>query len=180
LKAWLRVSDGLYQDGPLIHPLAAIGPMIPFARVPDLLVQPESWFELGNPGSETVCIDLGYRWPGGDCPIFASGDDEQGSRPRLIATSFEEWLCRLVDAEGRRYWLDADFQSLGDPWECHRRYAPAPPFPERLRPLLHRILPLIRPGADELAIAAMLGIPWTDVEALMRYLQHVPTSCGGS
>ena len=54
--------------------------MVPFARVPDLVVQPESWFELGNPNVETVCIDLAYRWPGGDCPIFTSGDDQTRSR----------------------------------------------------------------------------------------------------
>ena len=22
-----------------------------------------SWFELGNPNVETICIDLAYRWP---------------------------------------------------------------------------------------------------------------------
>src|SRR4051794_16534085 len=42
LREWLLLSDGFYRRGaPLIHPLAAIGPMVPFARVPDLLVQPE-------------------------------------------------------------------------------------------------------------------------------------------
>src|SRR4051794_28436434 len=65
LRAWLLLSDGFYLGGPLIHPLSAIGPMVPFAQVPDLLVQPESWFELGNPNVETVCVDLAYRWPGG-------------------------------------------------------------------------------------------------------------------
>ena len=43
--------------------------------MPDLVVQPESWFELGNPNVETICIDLAYRWPGGGYPIFTSGDD---------------------------------------------------------------------------------------------------------
>ena len=52
----------------MIHPLSAIGPMVPFARMPGLVIQPESWFELGNPNVETVCIDLGYRWPGGGHP----------------------------------------------------------------------------------------------------------------
>src|SRR5580693_8885172 len=41
LRAWLRLSNGLFGTGPLIHPITAIGPMIPFARVPGMLVQPE-------------------------------------------------------------------------------------------------------------------------------------------
>ncbi len=41
-----------------------------------MLVQPESWFELGNPNRQTICIDLAYRLPGGSYPIFTSGDEE--------------------------------------------------------------------------------------------------------
>src|SRR4051794_888263 len=48
LRNWLVPSAGLsLGKGPLVHPRSAIGPMGRFARVPDLLVQPESWFELG-------------------------------------------------------------------------------------------------------------------------------------
>ena len=69
LKAWLRLSDGFYAGGgPLVHPLSALGPMVPFAQIPGLAMQPESWFELGNPNRETVCIDLGYCCPGGRLP----------------------------------------------------------------------------------------------------------------
>ena len=82
LRAWLMLSERvLPSTGPLIHPLSAIGPMVPFARMPDLVVQPESWFELGNPNVETVCIDLAYRWPGGGHPVFTSGDDQRGAAP---------------------------------------------------------------------------------------------------
>ena len=117
LRAWLAISDGLYGPaGPLVHPLNAIGPMIPFACTPGLIVQPESWFELGNPGHETVCIDLGYRWPGGDFPLFASGDDRDGRPPRLIAPSFRSWLLRLCREGGREYWRDRGFQAMGDPY----------------------------------------------------------------
>ena len=175
LRLWLAISDGLYSaDGPLIHPLTAIGPMIPFARVPDLVVQPESWFELGNPGHETVCIDLGYRWPGGDCPVFASGDDERGTKPRVIAPSFADWFARLLAEGGREYWFDRDFTTLGDPWVEHRLRAPMPPLPDRLKPLAIKALPLMRPGADDRSIAAMLGVSRGDVEALFRHLQHAP------
>ncbi len=159
-------------NGPLVHPLAAIGPMIPFARVPGLVVQPESWFELGNPGRETVCMDLAYRWPGGDCPVFASGDDERGTAPRLIADSFESWLLRVLAEGGREYWLDPDFSPLGNPWAEHLLRAPKPPLPERLRPLAPRVLPLMHPGADDRSIATMLGVTRGDVEALFRHLQH--------
>ncbi len=173
LRAWLAISDGLYTpDGPLIHPLTAIGPMIPFARVPDLVVQPESWFELGNPGHETVCIDLGYQWPGGDYPIFVSGDDERGTSPRLIAPSFEAWFLRVLIEGGREYWFDADFVSLGDPWIEHRHRAPKPPLSDRLRPFAPQVLPLMHPGADERSIATMLGVSRGDVEAIFRHLQH--------
>lgn len=174
LVAWLSLSDGLYLDPltPLIHPLMAIGPMIPFARVPGLLIQPESWFELGNPGEETVCIDLAYSWPGGGCPIFTSGDDERSTRPRLIAPGFEAWLLRLLHEGGRSYWFDSGFKGLGDPWDEHRHRTPAPPLPARLQPLAARVRPLMRPGADDHSIAHALGISRADVESLFRHLQH--------
>lgn len=78
LRTWLLLSNGLYRSGPMIHPLSAIGPMIPFARVPEMIVQPESWFELGNPNLQTICIDLAYRLPGAGHPIFTSGDEALG------------------------------------------------------------------------------------------------------
>ncbi len=172
LRDWLHLSDGLAREGPIIHPLNAIGPMIPFATVPGMVVQPESWFELGNPNSETICIDLAYRWPGGDCPIFTSGDDETGSPPRIIAPSFEAWLVRLLNEGGRAYWFDPGFSSLGDPWAEHRRRVPAPPLPDRLKSLAARLRPLMQRDADERAIARSLGITRFDVEAIFRHLQH--------
>jgi hypothetical protein len=180
LRAWLILSEGFYYrgQGPFIHPLAAIGPMVPFAIVPDLVVQPESWFELGNPNVETVCIDLAYHWPGGDCPIFTSGDDQAHSLPRVIATSFEEWFLRLLHQGAREYWFDPGFTPLGDPWIAHRRYAPAPPLPDRLLPLAARVLPYMRPGADDRAIAGALGISRGDVETIFRHLQHAHASPG--
>ena len=172
LRAWLSCSNGFHLEHPLIHPLSAIGPMIPFAKVPELLVQPESWFELGNPNVETVCIDLGYKWPGGDYPIFTSGDDESGSLPRIIAPSFEIWFLELLRQGGREYWFDSGFNDLGHPWEAHRRFAPAPGLPDRLRPLADQMIPLIRPAADERAIASNFGITLSEVELIFRYLQH--------
>lgn len=177
LRAWLSFSNGLYQqDGPVIHPLRAIGPMVPFARVPGLLVQPEGWFELGNPGRETVCVDLSYRWPGGDCPVFTSGDDQRRSRPQIIATRFDEWLGRLFAEGGREYWFDEEFEALGDPWAAHRRFAPVPELPDWLRPLADRVGGLLGPAADERLIAATLGITTFEVEALLRYLQHATST----
>jgi hypothetical protein len=172
LRAWLLISNGLYADGPLIHPLGAIGPMIPFARVPSLLVQPESWFELGNPGTESICIDLAYTWPDGDFPIFTSGDDLRASVPRLIAPSFEAWFVRLLWEGGREYWFDPLYTTLGDPWYEHRQRAPVPPLPARLEPLAPHVRPLMGPGADDRSIARHLGISRGDVEALFRHLQH--------
>jgi hypothetical protein len=173
LRAWLLLSDGLFLDGnPLVHPIEALGPMIPFARVPTLVIQPESWYELGNPGSETVCIDLAYTWPDGDNPLFTSGDDLVRTKPRLIAPGFAPWLARLVNEGGRAYWLDPEFRELGDPWLEHRRHAPTPPLPTRLRPFASRVRPLIHAGADDRDIAMSLGITRWDVEALVRHLQH--------
>jgi hypothetical protein len=174
LRAWLLVSDGFYLDGPLIHPLTAIGPMIPFARMPELVVQPESWFELGNPPTEPVCLDLGYAWPAGDRPVFTSGDDDRQSPPRVIAPSFEAWFLRVLHEGGREYWFGPGFETLGDPWVEHRRRAPAPPLPARLRPLAPRVRPLMHPGADDRSIASSLGITRGDVETLFRHLQHAP------
>lgn len=172
LRAWLEASNGLYREGPLIHPISAIGPMVPFARVPEMVVQPESWFELGNPNVETICIDLGYRWPGGGNVIFTSGDDDAGSPPRIIATSFEGWFLELIRQGGREYWFDPEFKSLGDPWDVHQRFTPPPPLPERLRPWAERIKPLVRHEADEREIALQLGLSRTEVELLFRHIQH--------
>jgi hypothetical protein len=173
LRAWLALSDGLYRDdNPVIHPLSAIGPMVPFAKVPGLMIQPESWFELGNPGIETICVDLAYRWSSGDYPLFTSGDDLRRSRPRLIAPSFESWLLRLLREGGREYWLDPDFPALGDPWAEHRRRVPAPTLPERLRHFAPRVRLLMRLEANDSQIAAALGISSGDVEMILRHLQH--------
>jgi hypothetical protein len=175
LRAWLVVSNGFYGRGPLIHPLSGIGPMVPFARVPGLVIQPESWFELGNPNVETVCIDLAYDWPGkgGGNPIFTSGDDRVQSPPRVIATSFEEWFLGVLQTGGRESWFDRDVLDLGDPWSAHRANTPAPLLPDRLRPFADQGLRLLKRGADERSIAERLGITLGDVETLFRHLQHV-------
>jgi hypothetical protein len=173
LRAWLRLSNGLFGAGPLIHPISAIGPMIPFARVPDLIVQPESWFELGNPNLQTVCIDLGYHLPGGGCPIFTSGDDQAHSPPRIIARCFEEWFLELLRHGGREYWFDPEFTDFGDPWQSHRYYVANPPLPGRLRSFADRVDQLWRSGADEREIASDLGLARAEVELIFRYLQHV-------
>ncbi|GAC1345875.1 MAG: hypothetical protein NVSMB14_09050 [Isosphaeraceae bacterium] len=174
LKAWLEISDGFYRSVPLIHPLHAIGPMIPFAQVPNLIVQPESWFELGNPDGETICVDLAYDWPGGDRPIFASGDDRRGLSPRIVSSGFNDWFLRLLHQGGREFWVEPGFQAFGDPWIEHKRRAPAPPLPERLQPLAASVRPLMRPDADDRRIALLLGISRGDVETIFRHLQHQP------
>jgi hypothetical protein len=172
LKAWLVLSNGLYVNGPLIHPISAIGPMVPFARVPELMIQPESWFELGNPNVETVCLDLAYRWPGAGAPIFTSGDDLTRSRPRVIAPSFEDWFLELLRNSGREYWFEPEFRDLGDPWEAHRRFAPPPTLSDPLRRVADRVALLLHKGADDRAIASTLGLSRGDVETIFRHLQH--------
>jgi hypothetical protein len=173
LRAWLRLSNGLFGSGPYIHPISAIGPMIPFARVPEMIVQPESWFELGNPSDQTICVDLGYRLPGGGYPIFTSGDDSAHSRPQIIARSFEEWFLELLGNGGREYWFDPGFAGFGDPWQSHRTHATGPCLSRRLVPFVERVARLLDSGADERLIALALGLSPCDVEAIFRHLQHV-------
>jgi len=173
LKAWLRLSDGFYAaGGPLVHPLSALGPMVPFARIPGLTMQPESWFELGNPNRETVCIDLGYRWPGGDFPLFTSGDDERRTRPHLIAPGFTAWFLAVLHRGGTEFWLEPSFVSLGDPWSEHRRSVPSPPIPERLRAYRSEVRTLLGRGVDDGSIARDLGLSRSEVEAIVRHVQH--------
>lgn len=174
LRAWLLLSNGLHHGGPLIHPITAIGPMILFSKMRGLAIQPESWFELGNPNVETVCVDLAYRWPGGGRPIFVSGDELAGTKPRIIARSFEEWFLELLRQGGREYWLAPGFESLGDPWESHRRHAPQPKLPKRLRPFIAQVSPLLSGEADEHEIVAETGLSHNEVETIVRHLQHVP------
>ena len=173
LKQWLRLSNGFYAgDGPLVHPLGAIGPMVPFAEIPGLSLQPESWFELGNPNRETVCIDLGYRWPGGDNPLFTSGDDERGSRPRLIAPGFTAWFLQVLRQGGAEYWLEPGFATLGDPWDEHRRRVPSPPLAESLRAVLPQVHLLLRQGNDDGSVARDLELSRGEVESIVRHIQH--------
>jgi hypothetical protein len=172
LQAWLRLSNGLFRGGPFIHPITAIGPMIPFAHVPDMIVQPESWFELGNPNLQTICIDLAYRLPGGSYPIFTSGDDDSGSPPRIIARSFEEWFLELLRQEGREYWFDSGFVDFGDPWQSHRRHVEKPALPPRLESFVEMVSRLRDTGADERKIASSLGLSRADIESIFRHLQH--------
>jgi hypothetical protein len=173
LRAWLMLSNGLYIQGPLIHPITAIGPMIVFSRIHDLVVQPESWFELGNPNVETICIDLAYRWPGGGNPVFTSGDDASRSAPRIIARSFEEWFLELLRHGGREHWFDADYADLGDPWQAHRRFTPQPELPNHLHHYIDKIAPLMQARIDEREIARLLTLSQADVELLFRHVQHV-------
>jgi hypothetical protein len=147
--------------------------MIQFARVPEMIVQPESWFELGNPNVETICIDLAYRFPGGSYPIFTSGDDSIGSSPRIIARSFEEWFLELLRQGGREYWFDFEFVDFGDPWESHRRHVIHPSLSQRLGSFVERVARLHDSGADERLIALALGLSPGDVESIFRHLQHV-------
>jgi hypothetical protein len=175
LRAWLMLSNGLYRSGPLIHPLSAIGPMIPFARIPGMIVQPESWFELGNPNLQTICIDLGYRLPAAGNPIFTSGDDTLSSPPRIIARSFEEWFLELLRQGGREYWFDPGFEDYGAPWPSHRHHAVGPSLSDRLRPYAESVWPLLLAGADERDIAESLGLTRPDVELILRHLQHIRT-----
>jgi hypothetical protein len=172
LRAWLMLSNGLSGTGPLIHPITAIGPMIPFARVPDLIVQPESWFELGNPNLQTVCVDLAYCLPGAGNPIFTSGDDISGSPPRIIARNFEEWFLELLRQGGREYWFDPGFADFGDPWQSHRLHVVNPPLSRRLVPYADDVARLTRSGADERDIAESLGLSRAEVELILRHLQH--------
>ena len=176
-KAWLRLSDGFYAGGgPLIHPLSALGPMVPFTPIPDLALQPESWFELGNPNRETICIDLGYRWPGGDFPLFTSGDDERNTAPQLIAPSFTAWFLKVLHMGGTEFWLEPSFQALGDPWHEHRRSVPSPPIPDRLRPYGGRVQFLLGQGIDDGTIARELNLSRSEVEIIVRHVQHAPGS----
>jgi hypothetical protein len=172
LRAWLMLSNGLYRGAPLVHPISAIGPMVPFARVPGMIVQPESWFELGNPSLETICIDLAYRLPDGGHPIFTSGDDVTSATPRIIARSFEDWFLELLRHGGREYWFEPGFVNMGDPWLLHRRHVCGPSLREPLRPFAGRVAGMFHAGASELEIASALGLSRCDVEHIFRHVQH--------
>ena len=189
LRAWLLVSDGFYPGaGPAVHPLAAIGPMVPFARVPGLLVQPESWFELGNPNeAETICIDLGLPL----APRRRRADLRLGRRPdRPAAADHRAELRRLVrPAPPRggpgllaRPRLRRAGRPLGrapPPRPRRRRSRPGSPGCSR-----HVDRP-VHSDLDDPSLAASLGISRVDAEALLRHLQHaeavrVPDAVAGS
>ncbi len=174
LRALLLLSNGLYRSGPLVHPITAIGPMIPFAAVPGMMIQPESWFELGNPNLQTVCIDLAYRLPGGGCPVFTSGDDGSLDPPRVIARSFEEWFLELIRQGGREYWFDPGFPDLGSPWPLHRRHVDRPRLDGRLAALTEPVERMAMAGASELEIATDLGLSRGEIESIVRHIQHAP------
>ncbi len=174
LRSLLLLSNGLYRVGPLVHPISAIGPMIPFAAFPGMMIQPESWFELGNPNLQTVCIDLAYRLPGGGCPVFTSGDDGSLDPPRVIAQSFEEWFLELIRQGGREYWFDPGFPDLGAPWRLHRQHVARPGLESRLAAYAATVEGMAQAGSSELEIATALGLARGDVELIVRHIQHSP------
>jgi hypothetical protein len=137
-----------------------------------MIVQPESWFELGNPSCETICIDLAYRLPGGGYPIFTSGDDESNSPPRIIARSFEEWFLELLRSKGREYWFDPGFRDFGNPWESHKKHVSQPPLPPRLFSFAESVARMQSSGVDEHRIGDSLGLSRAEVESIFRHLQH--------
>ncbi len=147
--------------------------MVPFARVPDLVVQPESWFELGNPNVETVCIDLAYRLPGGGNPIFTSGDDATREPPRGSSPELRGMVPRAAAQGGREYGSTRISWTSATRGRAHRRHAPSPALCDWLRPFAERVGSLLDPGADERDIAARLGLSRPDVELIFRHLQHV-------
>ena len=138
--------------------------MVPFARVPGLLVQPESWFELGNPNVETVCLDLGY---GGSPDLHLGRRSARSTRPRLIANDFDAWFLGLLGAGGREYWFDPGFVDLGDPWEAHRANVPVPSLADRLRPFAPGSCRCSARGSTTGSIAARFGLCRFDVEAII-------------
>ena len=143
-------------------------------RSPAWWSSPRAGSSSATPNLETVCIDLAYRWPGGESPLFTSGDDQRGSPPRIIATGFTAWFLRLLHRGGAEYWFDPGFVGLGDPWREHRRRVPPPTLPERLGCLVPQVRPLLHRGLDDRAIAEGLALSRGDVEALLRHVQHAP------
>ena len=174
LRAWLLISNGFYRSLPLVHPLEAIGPMVLFGELPGIWVQPESWFELGNPNVETIGVDLAYHWPdrNGDCPIITSGDRASRTSPKVIATGFAAWFLQLLEHGGAEFWLKPGFQPLGDAWLEHRHHAPRPTLPSHLSQAVLAVERMMIEAADERNIAQSLDLDILDIEQILRYLQH--------
>ena len=149
LRAWLMLSNGLYRSGPLIHPISAIGPMIPFARVPDMIVQPESWFELGNPNLQTICIDLAYRLPGGGFPIFTSGDDQSAASRGSSPAASRNGSSSCCGKGGANTGSTPALSISATPGSRIAAMSPHPCLSGRLRPFAERVARLIQSGADE-------------------------------
>ena len=177
--AWLRLSNGLFGGGPLIHPITAIGPMIPFARVPEMLVQPESWFELGNPDRRRSAS----TWP-----IACRAAAIRSSRPATMSRAARPGSSRKASRSGfssccgkggGNTGLTAGFADFGDPWQSHRRHVAHPRLSHRLRLSPSRSPACCTQAADERMIASGLGLSRCDVESIFRHLQHArPTSRG--
>lgn len=174
LRALLLITNGFYRGMPFVHPLEAIGPIILFGQMPGMLIQPETWFEFGNPNVETIGVDLGYTWPthGGDYPIITSGDTSKGRYPRVIASGFAEWFLQLLDSGGNEFWMEPGFRSLGDAWTEHRLRAPQPSLSRHLMPIVSEVESMILQSADERTIADAHGLDFFELEQILRHVQH--------
>ncbi len=177
LRAWLLISNGFYRDMPLVHPLSAIGPIVLFGYLPGMFIQPETWYELGNPNVETIGVDLAYHWPDprGDCPIFTSGDQSLRKAPRVIAHSFTAWFLRLLEQGGREFWMEPGFQPLGDAWSEHRKNVPQPSLPTHLKVVTEKVERLIEGETDERTMIRTLDLQPSELEQILRHLQHRPS-----
>jgi len=77
-----------------------------------------SWYVIANDGAgEYLTIDLHPQRLGRCYDSFSDRHGVAGSCP-IIATSFTDFLERLVANQGRHwYWLEPDFRSLGDAYD---------------------------------------------------------------
>ena len=129
------LSNGLYRSGPLIHPISAIGPMIPFARVP----------EHDRPARELVRAgqsqppDRLHR-PGLSAARRRAPDLHLGRRlaravprgsSRGASRSGSSSCCARAGASTGSTPIS---KTTGAPWPSHRRHAPGPHLSDSLRP----------------------------------------------
>ena len=120
---------GSTRDGPMIHPLSAIGPMVPFARVPEPGRPARELVRAGQPERRDGLHRPRLSLAGGGLPDLHVGRRPGAEPPSGDRDELRGVVPRVLHRGGREYWFEPGFFAPGRPLEraspAHARPAAA-------------------------------------------------------
>ena len=136
-------------------------------------IQPESWFELGNPNLETDLHRPRLSLAGRRLPALHLGRRRTSKPPEADRPRVHRLVPAAPPPRGAEYWFDPGFSPSATPGSSTAGRSPRPPA--RSAPTARPQDPRAgRPGARRALDRLGPGDLRADVEAILRHLQHAP------